>query len=59
MTDFMTTLSCRVAVNLASGGSTKLWISGKPLDGVVKVPYDNIKFDHERARAVSDILIVK
>ena len=55
----MTTLSCPVAVNLASGGSTKLWISGKPLDGVVKVPYDNIKFDHERARAVSDILIVK
>jgi exopolysaccharide biosynthesis protein len=59
LTDFMISLHCTDGVNLDGGGSTTMWISGKPFDGVVNMPCDNKKFDHEGSRAVSDILIVK
>jgi exopolysaccharide biosynthesis protein len=59
LTDFMVFLRCRDAVNLDGGGSTTMWISGKPFSGVVNMPCDNKKFDHEGERAVSDILIVR
>lgn len=59
LTDIMISLHCKDAVNLDGGGSTTMWISGKPFDGVVNMPCDNKKFDHEGARAVSDILIIK
>lgn len=59
LTDIMISLHCKDAVNLDGGGSTTMWISGKPFGGVVNMPCDNKKFDHEGARAVSDILIVK
>jgi exopolysaccharide biosynthesis protein len=59
LTDFMISLHCSDAVNLDGGGSTTMWISGKPFEGVVNMPCDNKKFDHEGSRAVSDILIVK
>ena len=52
-------LRCRSAVNLDGGGSTTMWISGKPFNGVVNMPSDNRKFDHEGERAVSDILIIR
>ena len=59
LTDLMLSLHCREAVNLDGGGSTTMWISGKPFDGVVNIPCDNKKFDHTGERAVSNILIVK
>jgi len=59
LADIMTSLHCKDAVNLDGGGSTTMWISGKPFNGVVNMPCDNKKFDHEGARAVSDILIIK
>ncbi|MFN8240364.1 MAG: phosphodiester glycosidase family protein [Bacteroidales bacterium] len=55
---FMKFLKCNDAVNLDGGGSTTLWIRNKPWDGVVNMPCDNKKFDHEGARAVSDIICV-
>jgi exopolysaccharide biosynthesis protein len=59
LTDLMLSLRCSDAVNLDGGGSTTMWISGKPFNGVVNMPCDNKKFDHEGERAVSDILIIK
>ena len=59
LTDLMLSLGCTDAVNLDGGGSTTLWVKGKPFDGVVNMPCDNKKFDHEGERAVSDILIIK
>ena len=59
LTDLMLSLHCKEAVNLDGGGSTTMWISGKPFDGVVNIPCDNKKFDHTGERAVSNILIAK
>lgn len=59
LTDLMISLRCKDAVNLDGGGSTTMWVSGKPFNGIVNMPCDNKKFDHEGARAVSDILIVR
>jgi hypothetical protein len=36
-----------------------MWVSGKPFNGVVNMPCDNKKFDHEGERKVSDIFIIK
>lgn len=59
LTDLFISLRCKDALNLDGGGSTTMWISGKPFNGVVNMPCDNKKFDHEGERAVSDILIVR
>jgi exopolysaccharide biosynthesis protein len=59
LTDLMVSLGCTDAVNLDGGGSTTMWVKGKPFKGVVNMPCDNKKFDHEGERAVSNILIVK
>lgn len=59
LTEIMISLHCKDAVNLDGGGSTTMWISGKPFNGIVNMPCDNKKFDHEGERAVSDILIIK
>lgn len=58
LTDLMLSLHCRDAVNLDGGGSTTMWISGKPFNGIINMPCDNKKFDHEGERKVSDILII-
>jgi len=59
MTDIMISLHCKDAVNLDGGGSTAMWISGKPFHGIVNMPCDNRKFDHEGERPVANILKVK
>lgn len=59
VTEFIQYLHCKEAVNLDGGGSTTMWISGKPFNGVVNMPSDNKKFDHEGERPVSDIIIIK
>ena len=59
LTDLMISLGCCDAVNLDGGGSTTMWIQGKPFNGVVNMPCDNKKFDHEGERAVSDIIVIR
>jgi exopolysaccharide biosynthesis protein len=59
LTDLMISLKCTDAVNLDGGGSTTMWIRGKPFNGVVNMPCDNKKFDHDGERGVADILLIK
>jgi exopolysaccharide biosynthesis protein len=59
LSDVMLSLKCTDALNLDGGGSTTMWIRDKPFSGIVNMPCDNKKFDHEGERAVSDIIIVK
>jgi exopolysaccharide biosynthesis protein len=59
LADLMKSLKCRDAVNLDGGGSTTMWLKGKPNNGVMNMPCDNKKFDHEGERTVSDIIIVR
>jgi exopolysaccharide biosynthesis protein len=59
LSSLMKDLGCTDAVNLDGGGSTTMWIKGKPFNGVVNMPCDNKKFDHEGERLVSDIFVVK
>ena len=59
LADLMKLLRCRDAVNLDGGGSTTMWIRGKPFNGIVNMPCDNRKFDHEGERSLSDILIIR
>lgn len=59
LSELMLLLRCHEAVNLDGGGSTTMWINGKPFNGVVNMPCDNKKFDHEGERAVSDILVIR
>lgn len=59
LADLMNSLHCKDAVNLDGGGSTTMWISGKPFNGIVNMPCDNKKFDQAGERKVSDIVIVK
>jgi len=59
LSELMLLLRCRDAVNLDGGGSTTMWINGKPFNGIVNMPCDNKKYDHEGERAVSDILIIR
>jgi exopolysaccharide biosynthesis protein len=59
LTHLMKSFHCKDALNLDGGGSTTMWISGKPFNGIVNMPSDNKKFDHEGERAVSDIIVIK
>jgi exopolysaccharide biosynthesis protein len=59
LADLMLLLKCNDAVNLDGGGSTAMYVKGKPFNGIVNMPCDNKIFDHEGERAVSDIIIVK
>ncbi len=56
LTTLMLELGCKTAVNLDGGGSTTLYLADK---GVINMPCDNKKFDHEGERKVSNILILK
>jgi exopolysaccharide biosynthesis protein len=59
LADLMKLLRCRDVVNLDGGGSTTMWIKGKPFNGIVNMPCDNKKFDHEGERASSDIIVIR
>lgn len=56
LTDLMISLGCEEAINLDGGGSTTMWLADS---GVVNMPSDNKKFDHEGERAVSNIIVVR
>lgn len=51
-------LGCRDAINLDGGGSSTMYIQGKPHDGVVNYPSDNKRHDHEGLRPVSNALLI-
>lgn len=55
---FMRVLGGKEALNLDGGGSTTLWLSGAPENGVVNCPSDNKKFDHDGERVVANILYI-
>ncbi|MGQ9620491.1 MAG: phosphodiester glycosidase family protein, partial [Bacteroidales bacterium] len=59
LASLMLFLRCKDAVNLDGGGSTTMWIRGKPYNGVVNMLCDNKIFDHQGERAVSNIIAVK
>lgn len=59
LADLMLSLKCSEALNLDGGGSTTMWVKGKPFGGVINMPSDNRTFDHEGARSVSSVLIVR
>jgi exopolysaccharide biosynthesis protein len=59
LAEFMLLLRCRDAVNFDGGGSTTMWISKKPFNGIVNMPSDNKKFDHEGERVVANILVIR
>lgn len=52
-------LGCTTAINLDGGGSTTLWVSGSSVKGVVNYPSDNKKWDHEGARKVANVILLK
>jgi exopolysaccharide biosynthesis protein len=56
LTDLMISLRCKEAINLDGGGSTTMWLAD---EGVVNMPSDNKKFDHEGERPVSNIIVVR
>lgn len=55
LTDLMISLGCKEAINLDGGGSTTMWLARQ---GVVNMPSDNKKFDHEGERPVANIIAV-
>ena len=46
------------ALNLDGGGSTTLWLTGTPDNGIVNYPCDNKCFDHRGERKVANIVYV-
>lgn len=51
-------LGGRDAINLDGGGSTTLWVSGEPENGVVNYPSENSRFEHTGERKVPNIIYV-
>lgn len=49
---------CKDAMNLDGGGSTTMYIKGRPDNGIVNHPSDNKLFDHFGERAVSNIIYI-
>ncbi|KQB98881.1 phosphodiester glycosidase family protein [Pedobacter sp. Hv1] len=59
LTKVMRWLGCTSAINLDGGGSTALWVSTAPENGIVNYPSDNKKWDHEGARKVANVILLK
>jgi exopolysaccharide biosynthesis protein len=52
-------LKAKDGINLDGGGSTTMWIDHQTENGVVNYPTDNKKWDHEGARKVANVVLVK
>ena len=46
------------ALNLDGGGSTALWLSGAPEEGILNFPCDNRNYDHKGERKVANFLYI-
>jgi exopolysaccharide biosynthesis protein len=51
-------LKCVSALNFDGGGSTTMWVSGEPENGVVSHPTDNKKYDHLGERKVANAILI-
>ncbi len=51
-------LGCRDALNMDGGGSTTMYVAGKPNDGIVNHPSDNRRYDCKGERGVSNCILV-
>jgi hypothetical protein len=51
-------IGCQEALEMDGGGSTTMWIGGKPFNGVVNYPTDNKQFDHEGLRVLRLAILV-
>lgn len=58
LTTVLNWLGCRDAINLDGGGSTTLWLSGQPDNGVVNYPSDSKQWTHTGERPVSNVILV-
>jgi hypothetical protein len=58
LTRTMLALGCREALNLDGGGSTTMWIRGKPRDGVVNKPSGDGTLFHWGARPCANAVVV-
>jgi exopolysaccharide biosynthesis protein len=52
------TLKCVSALNFDGGGSTTMWVSGEPENGVVSHPTDNKKYDHFGERKIANAILI-
>lgn len=59
LTQLLKSLNCKDAINFDGGGSTTMYLKGKPENGVVNFPTDNKKYDHQGERSVSNIFYIK
>jgi exopolysaccharide biosynthesis protein len=51
-------LKCVSALNFDGGGSTTMWVTGEPENGVVNYPTDNKKYDHYGERKVANAILI-
>lgn len=51
-------LKCVSALNFDGGGSTTMWVSGEPENGVISHPTDNKKYDHFGERKVANAILI-
>jgi hypothetical protein len=58
LADFFIGLGTDRALNLDGGGSTVMYIRNKNTDGIVSHPSDNLEFDHEGERGVSNAFLL-
>jgi len=56
--ELLANLGAEFALNLDGGGSTTMWIKGKTENSIVNYPSDNLEFDHEGERKVSNALLL-
>lgn len=59
LTKIMRWLGCTSAINLDGGGSTALWVDSTTENGIVNYPTDNKKWDHDGARKVANVILLK
>ena len=58
LTSIMKWLGCVNAINLDGGGSTTMFVKGRPNGGLLTHPSDNGKFDYQGERPVSNAILI-
>lgn len=58
LAEFLKSAGAVDALNLDGGGSTAMWIKNMSETGIVNYPSDNLEFDHEGERSVSNALLL-
>ena len=51
-------LGCVNAINLDGGGSTTMFVKGRPNGGLLNHPSDNNRFDYQGERPVSNAILI-